>query len=337
MKPLFIALFSLLTLSGNCQHNPDEDKSGYEYFALVPNRLLSFKKDKVAITDNKGKEIVPYNYLVGDYMWVFNWDGELYADSATTFQMLNEDSLMAIYNVYGDCLFDFKYKYIQSLNYKCEEGEHRFITKEGDKYTFKTKDDKTMVEGLVFDELLGYWHKTDVYVVMNNNEILFVDLCKGESFKSFVPTDGNRFDDFKHNGKVGLVSCSGQIVIPFEFKEFYYYGGSDPTFPTYHENGQGIADTNGVEIIPAKYDYVERFCSQEIGNDIGHPFLAKKGEYHALLVYDKEAKVFKEKTDFIFKRLNCDYDDYNYEYINRVETKEGKKGVLSQDGTIKWE
>lgn len=84
---------------------------------------------------------------------------------------------------------------------------------------------------------------------------------------------------------VFLILNTGNIVFPFEFNDFYYYGGLDPTFATYHEKGQGIADTSGIEIIPAIYDFVERFCSNELGNDIGHPFLAKKGEHFNLLIY----------------------------------------------------
>jgi len=343
MKLLYILLYLSFSSILFAQDNPDstevtEEFKALEYFALVNDRYLSFKGDKIAITNDSGKIIVPYNTLYGNFMTVFNWDGDLYAYGTDVFQMVNDDSLMAIYNVIGDLQFDFKYPFVKPLRYQCEEGfNYRFLVKDNGKYTLRTTSDQPLIEEIEFDHLLGYWHKTDTYVVLQNDEILFIDLCEGTSFTSFNPKDDNRFESLQFNGKYGLVSCYGKIVLPFEFNELRYYGELDPTFPTYHDNGQGIADTSGIEIIPAIYDYVKRYCSNEIGNDIGHPFMAKTGDHFKLLIYSAEAKKFIRKTDFSFKSMDCDFDKNIGEYINRVETVDGKKGILNQDGTINWE
>lgn len=87
----------------------DYQYTDYNFFALVQDRFLVFKDDKIGITDSTGKLLVPMNTLNGDYMSVFNWDGELYASETDVFQMVNDEGLMALYNIIGDCLFDFKY------------------------------------------------------------------------------------------------------------------------------------------------------------------------------------------------------------------------------------
>lgn len=273
--------------------------------------------------------LLPIEYETVDFMTTFMLDGDLYFSSDAVFP-LKHNGKWGLTDIYGKTRVPFEYDNMRSFYYE----DNLVPASKNNKWGLIDRYGKIMLP-IAYDHFFGRQRWGDdkkhyPYVFLNEGKITFYD----ESFKKVVTSiaPGNYYWDrvdhtsLMYKDKFGLIDNKGAIVIPFEFDEITRPTIEDTVrkIPVYHVR----KGTKWALFKPYKgvvTDFVECDTLSSLylkGKTLC--YMKKKGK---LTLYDVNLKPIS----------NTEYDSMdNYENVIYLSIG-NKKGVLSMDGTVKWE
>jgi hypothetical protein len=99
-------------------------------------------------------------------------------------------------------------------------------------------------------------------IISSLNEVFYLNKDGIKVEKSFQTIDENvfHFKIVQKDNKMGLIDSLHKLVIPFEFEQIYL-NYKFPKYLMFSKDGKkfGIMDLAGKELIPSKYDFIDKF------------------------------------------------------------------------------
>lgn len=272
--------------------------------------------------------LLPIEYQTDDFETTFMKDGDLYFSNDAVFPFKYKGK-WGLTDIFGKMLAPFEYDHINTVYYE----DNLVAAQKNGKWGLLDRKGKVLLP-LEYACFLGRQRWGDdrahyPYVFLNEGKITFYD----ESFKKIVTSVArgeytwNRVDhtSLYYNGKRGVINNKGNILVPFEYDQITIpqIPDSVKAVPVYH-----VRKGNKWALFKPYNGNVTDFVECE--------------DLTTLYFKGKMLSVVKRNSKIILHDMNlkplssAEYDSveaYNDVYYIKIREKQG---VLSSDGSIKW-
>jgi len=242
-------------------------------------------KGKCGMYDKNGKQILPEIYDS-----ITSVDGNVFIIKADGFYGMTDKNGKNIAPIIYKEINSFIDKNFSSTHVLVVYGDKVGVLGVDGKQILPTQYDAVWTEGNFFKvEKKGANNSGRVYgIYSKTGEEIVPVICK--SVNKIFTTNGQVYELTTINGKKGIMSLDGKIIVPAQFDSVgNYYDGF---FEVRINSSYGVYDFNGKEIVPAIYDNVDKVSSREY-------FKVKKDGKYGLYDFFGKMIVAAEYSDIV--------------------------------------
>ena len=224
--------------------------------------------------------------------------------------------------VYVDLKYDFvraQYGFDDELD---AEGLVGMVAGLDGKYAIFNKSGEQVKGHANYKDFYGFWF--EYAVLKKGKKILFVKMPEAKAYTEHPDKDARKNKLMYHaNGRSGLLSSSGEVLVPFE----YDYVQSEYGMPyAYIENDnlKGLVKFGGEVLLETNYNQIYVVCEDE------NWFKVNKNRKYAIFSIDESTGELKQITEFKYSYVSCKSTGVANVRIG------SKKGIVDRSGKETW-